>query len=83
MAPCLVIAKAASVFSPKGELLARWGGSHSLEGICDAGRFAASHDIAVDSKGDIYVGEVTYADFGSQGLAPEDCHAFQKFSRKA
>lgn len=71
-----------SVFSPAGELLVRLGGAESLAGIEEPGRFTAPHDIAVDSHGDIYVGEVTYADFGSQGLVSPDCHALQKFARR-
>jgi DNA-binding beta-propeller fold protein YncE len=71
-----------SVFSPEGEVVARWGGAHSLEGFEQPGRFAAPHDIAVDSRGDVYVGEVTYADFGSAGRVGPECHTLQKFARR-
>ena len=37
-----------------GNVLARWGGESSQE----AGQFVAPHGIAIDSHGDIYVGEV-------------------------
>lgn len=44
-----------SIFTGEGELLARWGN----EGIDDAtALFSAPHSIAVDSQGDLYVGEV-------------------------
>ena len=43
-----------TVVDPKGEVLARWGGESSRK----PGRFVASHGIAVDSRGDVYVGEV-------------------------
>ncbi len=37
-----------------GNMLAQWGGESSRE----AGRFVAPHGVAIDSHGDIYVGEV-------------------------
>ena len=37
-----------------GQVLARWGGESSHE----AGEFVAPHGIAIDSHGDIYIGEV-------------------------
>jgi DNA-binding beta-propeller fold protein YncE len=43
-----------SIVDSEGELLARWGGDSSH----DAGQFVAPHGVAVDSHGDIYVGEV-------------------------
>ncbi len=43
-----------TVLSPKGDVMDRWGGESSRE----PGRFVAPHDVAVDSKGDVYVGEV-------------------------
>jgi DNA-binding beta-propeller fold protein YncE len=43
-----------TVVDPRGEILARWGGESSRE----PGHFVASHGIAVDSRGDVYVGEV-------------------------
>jgi hypothetical protein len=45
------------------------------------GQFVAAHDLAVDSRGDLYVAEVSYTFVGSRGLAPDDCHDFQKFTR--
>jgi len=65
-----------SVFSPDGKLLARWGTQEKQK---EAALFVAPHAIALDSRGDIYVGEVamTYAkvDRGPRVL--------QKFARKS
>ena len=43
-----------SIVDGQGAVLARWGGESSR----DPGRFVAPHGVAVDSHGDIYVGEV-------------------------
>ena len=37
-------------------------------------------ELSVDSKGDVYVAEVTWTFAVSRGLAPADCHTFQKFA---
>ncbi|HEX2033730.1 MAG TPA: peptidyl-alpha-hydroxyglycine alpha-amidating lyase family protein [Chloroflexota bacterium] len=68
----------ASVFDAEGRVLARWGGPDR----CAAGNFVAPHDICVDSRGDVYVAEVTYTFAGRAGLVPPDCHTFQKFRRQ-
>ncbi len=65
-----------SIFSAAGELLARWGGG---ENPCAPGDFFAPHDLCVDSRGDIYVSEVTYTAGISRGLIGADCHTLQKF----
>ena len=44
---------------------------------------AAPHGLALDSKNDLYVSEVTWTFAVSRGRAPEDCHTFQKFSLKS
>jgi hypothetical protein len=36
--------------------------------------------VAVDSRGDVYVSEVTWTFAVSRGLAPEGTHTFQKFA---
>jgi DNA-binding beta-propeller fold protein YncE len=46
------------------------------------GSFVAPHTICVDSRGDIYVGEVTWTFGVSRGGVREDAHTFQKFARK-
>ena len=50
-----------TIFDVKGNVLARLG--HETYGDAP-GRFYAPHGIAVDSKGDIYVAEVSWAEFG-------------------
>jgi len=68
-----------SIFSASGELVARWGGG---ENPCAVGDFFAPHDIWVDSRGDVYVGEVTMSAGGRKGLVSPDCHSLQKFVRE-
>jgi len=41
----------------------------------------APHTLCVDSRGDLYVGEVTWTFAVSRGVAREDAHTFQKFAR--
>lgn len=50
-----------SIVDKKGELLARLGGEAG-PGL-ELGKFVAPHGLAVDSKGDIYVGEVSYTEY--------------------
>lgn len=51
------LCKRVSVFTFDGELLARWGN----EANPDDPLFVAPHTVAVDSDGDLYVGETSYA----------------------
>jgi sugar lactone lactonase YvrE len=67
-----------SVFDPDGTVLARWGTPQ----VTAPGSFAAPHGLALDSKCDLYVSEVTWTFAVSRGKAPADCHTFQKFSLK-
>ena len=67
-----------SVLSPEGKVLARFG--HEGEQTAP-GNFIAPHGIGVDSKGDIYVAEVTET-FGVKGGGiPSGSHSLQKFAR--
>ena len=50
-----------SIYSHKGELLARLGHPHA--GLA-TGQFISPHGICVDSHGDIYVGEVSFTNWG-------------------
>ena len=68
-----------SVFSRGGTLLSRWGGGRN-PGSC--GDFIAPHDIWLDSRGDIYVGEVTISAAANRGLVGEDCPSLQKFTKQ-
>jgi hypothetical protein len=67
-----------AILEPDGTVIHRWGGPD----MAAPGNFWAPHCLCVDSKSDVYVGEVTYTDWVSQGFAPEDSHMFQKFARK-
>lgn len=67
-----------SVFDHEGRLVARWGGGTNP---CAAGDFYAPHDLCLDSRGDLYVGEVTWSAGGRRGEVPADCHTLQKFQR--
>lgn len=64
-----------SLFSIEGKLLARWG---SQEEDKETSLFAAPHAIAVDSRGDIYVGEVSK----TQAKIDKGSRTVQKFVRK-
>jgi DNA-binding beta-propeller fold protein YncE len=66
-----------SVCDPDGRVQRRIGGEKEVL----PGNFIAPHGIWVDSRGDIYVGEVVVASGGAARLAPLTCHAFQKFRR--
>jgi DNA-binding beta-propeller fold protein YncE len=67
-----------SVLDRNGNVVARWGGPDR----CAAGNFVAPHDICVDSRGNLYVGEVTETFGVRPGLVPAGCHTLQKFSRR-
>ncbi len=46
-----------------------------------AGNFVAPHTLCVDSRGDLYVGEVTWTFGVSRGGVSEGAHTFQKLTR--
>jgi hypothetical protein len=50
-----------SIVDGEGKLIARLGGADG-PGL-EAGKFVAPHGLAVDSRGDIYVGEVSYTEY--------------------
>ena len=66
-----------SVLTLDGEVQTRFGGPDPAA----PGNFYAPHGIWADSRGDLYVGEVTYSAGGRQGLIPLDAHCLQKFVR--
>lgn len=77
-----------SILDGDGKVLRRLG---SAEQPCEPGSFAAPHGITVDSRGDIYVAEVTYSMYVARGPAAgmdmgpfvgDDCHTIQKLNRK-
>lgn len=71
-----------SVHNNKGELLARLG---DLGAGRTPGQFLAPHGLAVDSHGDLYVGEVSYTVWPSfdfaDGPAPADLRSLRKLVR--
>ena len=68
-----------TIFDRTGKLLARLG--HKSYGD-EPGRFYSPHGIAVDSKGDIYVADVAWSDYGSKMDPPRELHSFQKLIKK-
>jgi len=64
-----------SIFTPEGQLQARLGEDDS----CAPGSFLAAHGICVDSRGDLYVAEVTVS--ATRNAAPPGYHALQKLIR--
>src|SRR5579863_5948363 len=52
-----------SIYTQQGELLARLG--HRPAGL-ETGQFISPHGLAVDSRGDIYVGEVSFTNWGNR-----------------
>lgn len=67
-----------TVLDQDGNILLRWMSSDRTS----PGNFVAPHCLCVDSRGDLYVGEVTYSFGVKKGVVPEDCHTFQKFVRQ-
>ena len=61
-----------SLWNSAGELLTRWGGEDTLE----PGNLCIPHAICVDSRGDIYVG-----DLPGRGMMPTGYNTLQKFAR--
>ena len=64
-----------SILSPDGMLLARFG--HPDEGSTP-GKFIAPHGMAVDSRGDIYVGEVSFTIRGQHMDPPKELRSLTK-----
>ena len=67
-----------SILSREGKLLARIGDPIEGEG---PGQFIALHGIAVDSRGDVYVGEVSYTIRGSKLDPPRELRSLSKLRR--
>src|SRR5438034_1966196 len=74
-----------SIYTHKGELLARLGHMHA--GL-ETGQFVSPHGLAVDSRGDIYVGEVSFTNWGRRVRAkgepiPPGLRSLQKLVKVA
>jgi NHL repeat len=65
-----------SILSAKGDLVARVGDRFHGEG---PGQFVAPHGVATDSRGDMYVAEVSYTRMGSKETPPREIRSLQKF----
>ena len=68
-----------SIYSREGELVARLGQAEEGE---EAGRFIAPHGMAVDSRGDIYVAEVSHTIRGRHLDPPRELRSIKKLRRR-
>lgn len=64
-----------SIHDLTGRRLARLGDARKGEA---PGQFLAPHGVAVDSRGDIYVGEVSWTEYGSKLDPPREVRSFRK-----
>ena len=69
-----------SILDVAGNVLARLG---ELPYGDEAGRFYSPHGIAVDSRGDIYVAEVSWSDYGSRMAPQRELRSLQKLVRQS
>ena len=72
-----------SIYSRTGEMLARVG--HRPAGL-EPGQFISPHGLAVDSRGDIYVGEVSFTNWGNRYKGqplPAGLRSLQKLAKVA
>ena len=69
-----------TVHDLSGRQLARVGDAHSGVG---PGQYTAPHSIAVDSRGDIYVGEVSYTAYVRRLGLDQEVRSFRKLVRTA
>jgi len=67
-----------SIYNRKGERLARLGDIRPGD---EPHQFWAPHGIAADSRGDLYVGEVSYSFAGSKLDPPRELRCFRKLVR--
>ena len=64
-----------TVMDTNGNVLARVGRESYGDQV---GRFYSPHGIALDSKGDIYVAEVSWSDYGRHMNPPKELRSMQK-----
>tara|TARA_B100001750_G_scaffold247378_1_gene272929 strand:- start:2355 stop:3299 length:945 start_codon:yes stop_codon:yes gene_type:complete len=67
-----------SIYDLHGNLVCRFGTPEEGEG---PGQFIAPHGIAVDSRGDLYVSEVSYTIRGSKLNPPRELRSLSKYRR--
>ncbi len=68
-----------SIYDLKGRLVCRFSSPEEGEG---PGQFIAPHGIAVDSRGDIYVAEVSFTIRGSAMDPPRELRSLSKYQRQ-
>ena len=68
-----------SIYNKDGKLLNRLGHTDAGE---ELGQFISPHGIGLDSRGDIYVGEVSYTMMGRHMDPPREMRSLQKLVRK-
>ncbi len=68
-----------SIYTLDGKMIARLGDTGPGEA---PGQFVAPHGLAVDSRGDIYVGEVSWTHTGRRLDPPRTMKCFQKMVKK-
>ena len=78
MTDALGVGHRVGIYSREGELCARLGQPEEGE---EAGRFIAPHGIAVNSRGDIYVAEVSYTIRGRHLDPPREVNSLKKLRR--
>jgi NHL repeat len=69
-----------SILSKQGKLLARLGDTVPGEA---PGQFIAPHGLALDSRGDIYVGEVSWTIAGQHLKPPREMRSLQKLIKRS
>lgn len=67
-----------TVLTQKGERVCRFGGRFAGE---KPGEFVAPHSVVTDSRGDLYVAEVSYTSRGRHETPPREIRSLQKFRR--
>lgn len=67
------------VYDLKGKMVCRFGTPEEGEG---PGQFIAPHGVAVDSRGDLYVSEVSYTIRGSHMTPPKELRSLSKYRRR-
>jgi hypothetical protein len=69
-----------SILDRAGKVVSRFGAGDGQS----PGPFWAPHSLCVDSRGDLYVGEVvySYAGLGKAGRVPAGCQSLHKLARK-
>jgi hypothetical protein len=78
-APANGVGPRISLYDTKGNVLARLGNKPEGEA---PGQFIAPHGICIDSRGDIYLGEVSWTHTGSRLNPPQELRSLQKLVRQ-